>query len=409
MKRYGWIALLSLALSMTACGDDVQTPAPGTTAMFMGRYTARTPVTDVRVLSAEADALKAHAEEQHFAMIEPAMMQGTAVTAWLSRLDADFAGDAAGAGANTLQGAIRAALGRWRMAPNDTSIAKGVAETVEKTLVVAQLLSMHSEVRTALTEIEEGEWAEAREHWDRAATWFTALEAAYGRRSDTTVAGVWGEGTSNVTDENLAARTVELLARGAQLIDAHAAANASDTARQLTVYSTKYAYLSALNYANVFETRVAAMGDLEYPRAEGGSLFEGVVMPFHGRAAMGSAQAAAASTARARWAYGVTAAQGPTRLATLRDCGALYALLTADGVAGYATATDPARAATRSTLRGVVDTLDEALAFARQDPAMLRAKIATAEARSTAGDHAGAAGLLAEVQRSIDAVARAGQ
>ena len=275
-------------------------------------------------------------------------------------------------------------------------------------LVVAQLLAMHRELRTAVTEIDEGEWAEAREHWDRAAAWFTALETSYGRRSDTTVAGVWGPGTTNVTDENLATRTVELLSRGAQLIDARAAANANDTARQLLVYSTKYAFLSALNYANVFETRAAMMGDLEYPRAEGGALFEGVLLPFFGRAAMGSPEATAIATARARWAYGVTAMQGPTRLSLVRDCGAIYALLTASGVRGYAMANDGARAATRSTLRGVVDTLDEALAYARQDPTMLRAKITAAEGRSTAGDHAGAAALLAEVQTAIEAVSRVG-
>ncbi len=409
MKRYGLVAALALALT-AGCGDDGAAPAtPGTTAMFMGRYTARTSIAEITRLNADLAALKEHAEEQRFAMIEPAVMPGAAVTQWLSRLDADFSGDASGAGAATLQGQLRAALARWHAAPNDMSIAKGVSETAEKTFIVAQLLAMHSEIRAALAEIDDGEWAEAREHWDRAAAWFTALEPAYGRRSDTTVADVWGPGSSNVTDENLSARSVELLSRGAQLIDAHAAANASDAARQLLVYSTKYAYLSALNYANVFETRARTMGDLEYPRAEGGTLFEGVLMPFHNRASEGSAQAAAVSAARARWTYGVTAAQGPTRLSLVRDCGALYGLLTAEGVAGYATASDPARAATRSTLRGVVDTLDEALAYARQDPAALRTKLTTAEARSMAGDHAGAAALLREVQQAVDAVAHVGQ
>lgn len=408
MVRYAKVALLIAALASVGCGDDGSSGATPTVTMFMGRYAPRTPVSMVTQMSDAVDAVEDPAEEQEFMTAAAGLQPGMRVPQWLSALDGEFSGDAAGAGPNTLQGAIRDALARWRMAPMDASIRTGTAETLEKTLDVGRLLSMHSELRGALTAIDAGDWANARARWDRAAAWFSTLEADYQRRSDTTATGVWGPGSNAITDENLATRTVDLLARGAQLVDARAADNARDTARQLLVYSTKFAFLSAVNYSTVFETRVAMMGDLEYPRAEGGALFEGVVTPFHGRAAAGTPVAMTVATARTRWAFGATAATGPSRLAVIRDSGALYAALTADGVTNYATATDAARASTRSTLRGVVDTLDEALAFARQDPVMLRAKITTAEARSTAGDHAGAATLLREVQTGLDAITRAG-
>lgn len=408
MIRYPLIALLTLALASAGCGDDGSSNAPTATAMFMGRYTPKSPVNMVTEMSTAVTAVEGPAEEHAFTQAEAGLQSGMRVPQWLSQLDAEFSGDAAGAGPNTLQGAIRDALARWRMAPTDANTQTATGETVEKTLATARMLSMHSELRAALTAIDADDWANARARWDRAAAWFATREAAYQRRSDTTAANVWGPGSNAITDENLATRTVDLLARGAQLLDARAADNARDAARQLLVYSTKYAFLSAVNYSTIFEARAAAMGDLEYPRSEGGALFEGVVIPFHARAAAGTPLAMTVSAARARWAFGVTAATGPTRLAVIRDSGALYAALTADGVTAYATATDAARAATRSTLRGVVDALDEALAYARQDPAALRAKITSAEARSTAGDHAGAATLLREVQTALDAVARAG-
>lgn len=408
MVRYPLIALLAAALATAGCGDDGSPTATPSATMFMGRYTPKSPVNMVAEMSDAVDAVEEPAEEHEFMTAAAGLQPGMRVPQWLSQLDAEFSGDAAGAGPHTLQGAIRDALARWRMAPNDAVTQTGTGETVEKTLDTARVLSMHSELRAALTAVDAGDWTNARARWDRAAAWFATLETDYQRRSDTAASGVWGPGSSAITDENLAARNVDLLARGAQLLDAHAADNARDTARQLLVYSTKFAFLSAVNYGSVFEARAAVMGELEYPRSEGGALFEGVVIPFHARAAAGTPLAMTVSAARARWAFGVTAATGPTRLAVIRDGGALYAALTADGVSAYATATDAARAATRSTLRGVVDTLDEALAYARQDPAALRAKITSAEARSTAGDHAGAATLLRDVQTALDAVTRAG-
>ncbi len=409
MKRSGMVALLVAALSLTACGGDDGTAAPATTSLLSGRYTARTSVASIATLRVEIGEVSEHAEMKHFADAETMLRAGMPVATWLSGLDAAYANDAMGTGASTLQGMTRAALARWRAAPMDDAIATGVSEVLEKALVVGHLLSMHTEVRATLTAIDANDWTSARAHWDAAAAWYVGLDTTFGRRSDTTVPNVWGAGMNNVTDENLATRTTELLTRGAALLDARGAVNARDVARQLLVYSTKHAFLSAINYANVFETRAAMMGDLEYPRAEGGMLFEGVIMPFPARAAQGTPVATAASTARARWAFGVTAAQGPTRLSTVRDSAALYALLTADGVTNYVTASDADRAATRSTLRGTVDTLDEALAFASQNPADLRMKLIAAEARSTANDHAGAAVLLRDVQNAIDAVARVGQ
>lgn len=406
MHRRTTIVFLIAALA-AGCGDDAAN-TPATVTMLSGRYTARNPVTMVTEMAAALETVAEPAEEHEFEEAAEALAAGRPVPTFLSQIDAEFSGDAAGAGPFTTQGAIRDAMARWRMTPTDASVQTATGETIEKTIDMSRLLAMHSEVRAALTAVAGNDWTAARSRWDRAAAWFSTLENAYAHRADTAATNIWGATATAITDENLATRTTDLLTRGAQLIDARATENLRDTAQQLLVYSTKYPYLSAVNYASVFESRAQSMGDIEYPRAEGGAFFNAFVTAFHGRASAGSPAETLARTGRARWAYGVNASTGPSRLAVIRDAGALYASLTAPGVEGYATASDVDRAATRSTLRGVVDTLDEALTFARQDPSAMRAKISTAETRSLAGDHAGAAALLREVQQSLDAVTRAG-
>lgn len=406
MQRRSTIVFLIAALA-GGCGDGGSSSPPPPT-MLSGRYTPRTSITSITEMAETLETVAEPAEEHRFDEAAEALAAGRPVPMFLSQLDAEFSNDATGAGPFSLQGSIRDALARWRMAPTDASVQTASGETIEKTIDMSRLLAMHSEIKAAITAVDSSDWTAARARWDRAAAWFSTLEDYYAHRADTAAANIWGASSTAITDENLATRTTDLFARGALLIDARAADNLRDTARQLLVYSTKYPYLSALNYATVFESRAQSMGDLEYPRSEGGAFFNAFVTAFHGRATQGSPIETMTRTARARWAYGVTAATGPSRLAVIHDAGALYASLTAAGVAAYATASDSDRAATRSTLRGVVDTLDEALTYARQDPDALRAKITSAEGRSTAGDHAGAAALLRDVQQGLDAISSAG-
>lgn len=405
MTHKGFLSFVLIA-SLAACSDGGgATDAGATTSLLGGMYTTTTTVTaqtaQATALAEARDQAEAYAWDRVTAAIAPATTVGTLLT----QMDTTFTGDMAGATPLSLRGTIVAAIERARAAPMDMIVQKASQETVEKTLLNAQQLAMVNEIRTTLVESEEGEWAEAREHWDRAAVYFNGIAAKYQTRADTQVMGVWGPGNNALSDENLSQRMTALFANGARLLDARARDNFADTASQAEVYGNKYFFLSALNYGNVYETRVASMMDLEYPRAEGRALFEGVAVLWGARST-DPAMATALMTARARWERG--APMGPTRVSVLNDCGRIYALATGAWTSRYATASDRDRIMIRGRVRAVVDLLDEALAYARQDVTALRAKITQAEARSAMNDHAGAAALLEEVRAAVESVSRAG-
>lgn len=404
MAHKGFLSLILIA-SLAACSDGGGTTDAGTAALLGGMYT---PSSSVATQAAQAAALadaREDAEASAWDQVTTLIAPGTPAGTLLSQMDAEFTGDAAGTSPLSLRGMLTAAIDRGRAAPTDMIVQKASQETVEKTLLNAQHLAVVVEVRAALAAAEAGNWGDARQRWDRAAVFFNGLAAKYQTRADTQVMGVWGPGNNSLSDENLSQRMTALLTNGARLLDARARDNFADTAAQAEVYGNKYFFLSALNYGHVYETRAASMMDLEYPRAEGRAFFEGVAVLWGARSTDMAMQSALMS-ARARWERG--AMSGPTRVSVLNDCGRIYALAVGAWVSRYPAATDRERAAIFGRTRGVIDVLDEALAYARQDVTALRAKVTQAAARAAMNDHAGAAALLTEVQTAVNAVTTAG-
>lgn len=405
MAHKGYLSFVLIAALASACSDGGTSDAGASVALLGGVYTA---TTGVSAQAAQAEGLaeaRELAEASQWDRVTAEIAPSTPAGALLAQMDADFTGDAAGTSALGLRGTIAAAIARGRAAPTDMIVQKASQETVEKTLLNAQQLAMVTELRGAVAASEGGNWPEARQRWDRAAVFFNGLASKYQTRADTQVTGVWGMGNNSLSDENLAQRMTALLTSGARLIDARAADNFADTAAQAEVYGNKYFFLSAVNYGNVYQSRVASMMDLEYPRAEGRAFFEGVAVLWGARS-MDAAMQSALMSSRARWERG--AMMGPTRVSVLNDCGRVYALAAGAWTSRYAAATDRERVVIRGRLRGLVDLLDEALAYAGQDVAALRAKVTEAAARSAMNDHAGAAALLTEVQAAVNAVTTAG-
>jgi hypothetical protein len=405
MAHKGYLAFVLLA-SMAACSDGA---APGDmiapTPLLSGMYSATTAVA---AQAAQAEALgeaREHAEVSAWDPVVTAIAPTAPAGTVLTLVDATFVGDAAGASPLSLRGSIMAAIERARAAPGDMIVQKASQETVEKALINAQHLAWVNEIRGAVVESEAGEWARSRERWDRAVVYFNGLASSYATRGAGELAGVWGPGNSRLSDENLLQRMSALLVSGRQHIDARAADAFADTAGQAEVYGNKYFFLSAVNYGDVYATRAASMMDLEYPRAEGRALFESVAILWGARST-DPAMVAALMSARARWERG--APMGPTRTSVLNDCGRIYALATGAWTSRYATASARERIVIRGRVRGMVDLLDEALAYAQQDVTDLRAKITRAEALSAANDHVGAAALLEEVRAAVESVSRAG-
>lgn len=405
MARKHFLSLLLVAALAGACSDGGATGDAGASSLLGGMYVATSTVTaetaQAAALADGREEAEAGAWEALTARVAPATPAGALIDA----MDAAFTGDATGASPIGLRGALVGAIARGRAAPGDAIVQKASQETAEKTLLNAQHLAMVTEVRAALAAAEAGRWIDARARWDRAAVFFNGLNAKFQTRADTQVPGVWGPGNDALSDENLSLRVTQLLTNGARLLDARAADNFADTAAQAEVYTDKYFFLSAVNYGNVYASRVASMMDLEYPRAEGRALFEAVAVLWGGRST-DAAMMTAMSASRARWERG--APTGPTRVTVMQDCARIYAITTGGWTAAYATASARERIAIRGRVRGMVDLLDEALAYARHDPAALRAKITQAEARSASGDHAGAAALLEEVRAAVESVTRAG-
>lgn len=404
--------ILSLVLGLAmGCGPS-NPPADGGDAgtqdvvqaqprsLFNGMYTTTTDVSAQEALVGEVATARMRAGMFQFAEIDAQAGASSPIGRMLSAVDTAYLGTNASSNPNSLERTFRNGLAAGMSATTDD--ARSVAKQyVEKSLLVALELAMHIELNAAAEHARYGRWAQVREHWDAAALLFTGLEERFRNRSTTMVMGIWGPGTSMITDENLADRTIELLARGPAAIDAMARRTLLETTSALVVYTSKTFYLSGLNYAAQIESRLAMMMGTDVARAEGGTYYQGVLLAFHAQSTT-----AAANMARTRWTTGPIA--DLTLLNVIRDSGALYAEMNAQAVADYASASDDDRAITRARLTATVDVLDEALAFAGQDVAMLRQTLVLAGTRSASGDHAGAAALLSEVENAITAVARAG-
>jgi hypothetical protein len=382
-------------------GSDASTDASSATPtpLFNMRYTATTDVTVQMQLVASINALRERIGMQQFDMVDAMAPATSPVGQLLTRLDARFIGANAASVDYSLDRMFRTAVMQGRMATTEDQRAVA-EERAEKSLLVALELAMHVELDEAVEEAIEGDYDHARRNFDAAAAYFTGLQSKYESRSTTMVQNVWGMGNSRLTDENLSDRVIEHLVRGRAAVDQMSRRTVIERASTLIVYTSKYYFVSSLNYASAIQTRLASMMSVAGPQAEGGTFYEGVLLPY-----FGAMPSAAATTARARW-RGMPAEI--TRTAVLRDSGALYGELATASLNGFATADENHRWQAIARVRAIVDVLDEALPFARQDLAMLRTRLDTASMRADANDAAGALMLLNEVQASIATVARVG-
>ncbi|MEI2809110.1 MAG: hypothetical protein V9F00_02535 [Nocardioides sp.] len=282
MIRYPLVALLALALASAGCGDGGSSNAPTAAAMFVRRCTPESPDEhgDRPASAPPAPPAEGPAEAR-------ALRPGLAVGPGSNRGDrAEHPrGRAPRAARRGLHGRRRrrtlrrAASARPSRPPSRAGAPPPPTptrrpppqETVEKTLAHRAACSAMATASCAGPSRPPRAATGPRRGSAGTAQWCSSngLAPKYQTRADTQVAGVWGTGNNSLSDENLAQRMTALLTSGARLIDARAADNFADTAAQAEVYGNKYFFLSAVNYGNVYQSRVASMMDLEYPRAEG--------------------------------------------------------------------------------------------------------------------------------------------
>lgn len=386
--------------SPTAMCETPRPAAPTPTTLFEGMYSATTNVETEKTEVTTIGQIRMLAGMYQWDTIDTMAAPSTPVGLLLSRIDRAYFGENAATSEYSLERTFRNGLAAGRNATDDNArqIAK---QYVEKSLLVLLELAMHSELRNAIEQALAGCWINAREHWDRAAVYYSGLDGNFRSRSMTTIPNVWGDGTSMLTDENMGSHTVELLGRGLTAIQGTSARTVNLLANELTVYTTKYFFLSALNYGHQVQTAVTMGTNPDKPRAEGTMFFEGLVLAHFARS-----NSTAVANARARWRG---SPMNITRLAVLRDSGSLYSELTASAINTFLTGNDNERWSSIARIGATVDVLDEALTYSGQNVATLRDTLATARSQLQENNTSAAASSLRQVQTAIESVARAGK
>ncbi len=396
---------LAASLALIGCGPSSPQGdggADGGSTLF-GRYAVTSDVASTTALVREIGELRALAEMHSFPAIDARLQPTSDVGVLLTRMDRRFNGADGAAGAAGLERRLRDGIAAGR-ATMDALVSSVAEEATDKSLLVTLALAMIDEIQQATADVRAANWASAASHWDRAAVWFTGLEPKFRSRSTTSIPNVWGPGTSALSNENLADRTIALLVDGRGALTAQSRGAAIEIAERTRWYLSKYFFLASVAYGNIVET-AAAGTNTDVARMEGGTFFEGVTLPIID----GSAATTAVTSSRARW-NGGTMPGAVTRLSVVRDAAQLHVDALGGPVSAYAGTSidDETRAVLRARLDTTLAIFADPLTLAGRDPVALRARIASAAAQSQAGDHAGAAAALVDVLDGLRAVATVG-
>lgn len=385
---------MGVLLAAAGCSDGGSSDGATSPAMFENAYTPRTNMADTLATVSTVGAIRAQSVAYRFDQVATQSAAGGPVAQLLARVDRAYLGDGVAASPYSLERMFRAAVTQGQAATERA--ARDVArQPVENVPLVVLHLAMRSELAAAAAAARAGDWSTASASWDRAAAYWSGLEASTRLRATQPADAAWGAGPSTLTDDDMAGRMIEMLARGRGAVDAKARRTVVETAGALTVYGTKYFYLSMVHEAFEVEEARGEGEPTTLEFTEGVALSEGVSMTFDPLAARPST-----ATYRARWHGAETLV---TRAPVMVELGAVYADAAQADVQRYAAGTDDDRADVIGRLRAMVDVLDEALAANGQDVAALRARVVTA---TNTADVAAAARELAAVQAAVATLAQ---
>lgn len=393
VRRFVAMGVLAAVLG---CSDGGSSDTGASPAMFMNAYTPRTNMAATLATVSTVKTIRAQSVAYQFDSVATQSAASGSVGQLMARIDRAYLGDGAATSPYSQERLFRQGLAAAQQA-TDRDARDVARQSVENTLLVVLHLATRTELDAAATAARAGDWQTASASWDRAAAYWSGLEDAVRLRGTQTADAAWGAAPATLTDDDMAGRIIDMLARGRGAVDAHAKRTVIETAATIAMYGTKYFYLSMIHEAFEVEEARGKMESTAAEFAEGVALSEGVPQSWDARGAQASTVAY-----RARW-HGDAAMV--SRAPVMVELGAMYAAWAQADVARYAAGTDDDRAEVIGHLGAMIDVLDEALATNRQDVTALRARIVAANTASASGDHAGAARELTAVQTAVATLA----
>jgi hypothetical protein len=345
-------------------------------ALFMGMYTTSTPVADELAMASAVNTLRELPETAGapwWTMAAPMTTDGSPAITLLTRADAIAM---AASTPNSLLTVFRGAMAEAAMTM-DADVRTAAAERFAKSLTAAAAIVMRASIHSAIDAARTGCNQEAAQHWDRAAVLFTALETKVRSRSMGMITGVWGAGHDRLSEDDMVAVTVDKLTRGQAAINAGAASAVRSIGDELAGYSSRYFFLSVVNYGNEIPEVIAMMDNPLAPQNEGMTFAEGLIFMVN----YGRPETPAAMALRARW-------RGPAAMinknAVIRLSAGLYLEAVNADLMAFAAASPEQQLSIASRTLGVVDALAEPLRLSGSNVMTLKANM-TAARTSVAG------------------------
>ncbi|MDP3274151.1 MAG: hypothetical protein Q8Q09_03080 [Deltaproteobacteria bacterium] len=381
--------------SMAMCATVMDAPMP--TPLLMGMYTATTDVSAEIAATTQLGTVRGLPAAMPMGWWDAAAAMtadGSPVILLLERADRHALGAMASGHPQSLLARFRAAITSGRMATDDDG--RGVArQRFEKSLLAALALNVQVAVDAAIASSVRGCARESLQHWDRVAAFYTGLDGNARTRSMTMAPDVWGTGVNNLTDENMGDLLVERLGRGRTAAMGASSRALISVGEEFKMYLTKYFFLSVMNYAYVVPSRLSMMMSATVAHAEGATFVEGLLLQLD---PAGTGMGTVAS--RGLWAG------TPDQVAQRSAMGLIigvYGDKLARDTTGFASKTPEEQLAIAARVVGMVEALDEALVYARQDIGALRTAASTARSSASSGNAAGAMAAFAQLQTAFNA------